>query len=367
MHICHVYKDFYPPVIGGIEKHIALSVKYQKQWAKITVLVCSRQLKTSRTVTDNVEIISVGELGRILSSPIAPLFPLYLRNIKPDLFIIHSPNPLGELSVLLNHGNIPYVVRYHSDVVRQKYTMKLYSPLFYNFLKKSELIIPTSDVYANNSPFLSKHLDKCKTIPLGIETNKFGFFDKNKIDEIQRKYGSSFVFFCGVHRYYKGIHVLIQSANNINVPIVIAGDGPERRRLEDLKKSLSYDNVFFIGQISDDDLINYLHACSLFVFPSIARSEAFGLSIIEAHSVGKPVIATKLGTGVEFANLDGITGINVPPNDSISLSNAISFLLEHPEIRIQMGKTAKERVEKEFNIENTAKMEFDLYRSVVGK
>jgi len=366
MHICHVYKDIYPPIVGGIEKFISLLVQEQKQWAKITVIVCSRKIHSYKESREGIDFIYVGEWGRLLSTPISPLFPFFIKNIKPDLFVVHSPNPLAELSVLIGKRGRPYVVRYHSDVVRQKLTMKLYSPIFYNFLNKANFIIPTSDIYVKNSPFLSSFWDKCRTLPLGIDFQKFLQPNNQQVKEIQSRYGSSFVFFCGVHRYYKGIHVLIKSAPYISVPIIIAGDGPERRKLEEMAKYISSKNIHFIGSISDTELVQYLHACSIFVFPSIARSEAFGLSIIEAHSAGKPVVATKLGTGVEWANLDGITGINVPPNNELALANAIQFLLDNNEIRQTMGQNAQKRVQSEFDIKITARKEFDLYRSAIN-
>lgn len=365
MHICHVYKDIYPPVVGGIEKFIALSIQEQKKWAKITVIVCSRTIHSYQETKDEVDFFYVGEWGRLLSSPISPLFPYYISKIQPDLFVVHSPNPLGELSVFKNSQNVPYIVRYHSDVVRQKITMKFYAPFFYNFLKKAKLIIPTSDKYAQSSLFLKPFLDKCRTVPLGINVHSFLHANTEKVKEIQADYGSSFVFFCGVHRYYKGIHVLIKASAYISVPIVIAGDGPERKCLEKMAKDISAKSIHFIGKLTNEDLVNYLHACSVFVFPSIARSEAFGLSIIEAHSAGKPVVATKLGTGVEWANLDGITGINVPPDDEKSLANAIQFLLDNDEVRYSMGQIAQQRVLSEFDIKVTAKKEFDLYRSIL--
>jgi len=366
MHICHVYKDIYPPVVGGIEKFISQSIQEQKQWAKITVIVCSRNIRSYKETKHGIDFIYVGEWGRFLSSPLSPLFPFYIKNIKPNLFVVHTPNPLGELSVLIAKGKIPYVVRYHSDVVRQKITMKFYAPFFYNFLKKAKLIIPTSDIYANNSPYLRPFLSKCRTVPLGIDFQRFLKPDKEKVNAIKMQYGTPFVFFCGVHRYYKGIHILLKCSSYIKVPIVIAGDGPERKYLEQMAKSISAQNIYFVGKLTDEELVHYLHACSIFVFPSIARSEAFGLSIVEAHAAGKPVIATKLGTGVEWANIDGVTGINVPPNNEQALAQSIQFLLDNEEIREAMGKTAKERVLSEFDIKVTAHKEFDLYRSIIS-
>lgn len=366
MHICHIYKDFFPPTIGGIEKFICLVTKYQKQDAQITVLVCSKQFSTCRENIDGIQIIRVSELGRILSTPISPLFPYYLGQIKADIFVVHSPNPLAETSVLFK-STTPYIVRYHSDVVRQKITMKLYTPIFNRYLGKAKVIIPTSRIYAETSPYLRKFSKKCLPIPLGIEVERFEKENNKKIRSLKDYYGENFVFFCGVHRYYKGLHVLLDSARFLDIPIVIGGDGPERRKLEIRARKNKLKNVFFIGELTDDELVDYLHACSIFVFPSVARSEAFGLSIIEAHSAGKPVVATKLGTGVEYANLDGITGLNVPPNDAKKLADAINFLIDNPKIREEMGKQAKDRVKKEMDIRIVAEKELEIYRSVLSQ
>jgi len=60
--------------------------------------------------------------------------------------------------------------------------------------------------------------------------------------------------------------------------------------------------------------------------PSIAKSEAFGLVLLEAMAWGKPVISTELGTGTSFVNQDGITGFVVPPKNSQVLAQAIKKL-----------------------------------------
>ncbi|HOT52152.1 MAG TPA: glycosyltransferase, partial [Candidatus Hydrogenedentes bacterium] len=103
----------------------------------------------------------------------------------------------------------------------------------------------------------------------------------------------------------------------------------------------------------------------VFAFPSVERSEAFGMSILEAHACGKPVVATRLGTGVEFANLDGETGLNVPPRDPEALAAAINRLLGDAHIRDTMGNRARERVKREFHAERAARDEFALFEEVL--
>jgi len=82
---------------------------------------------------------------------------------------------------------------------------------------------------------------------------------------------------------------------------------------------------------------------------------------LAVEQCGKPVVATRLGTGVEFANLDGETGLNVPPRDATALAEAINHLLAHPEERQRMGAFARKRVLENFQSETVARREFELY------
>ena len=117
----------------------------------------------------------------------------------------------------------------------------------------------------------------------------------------------------------------------------------------------------FPGALTQADLVAHLHACAVFAFPSVERSEAFGISILEAHACGRPVVATRLGTGVETANLDGVTGVNVPPGDPAALAEALNALLSDPARRAGLGANARARVRAEFNAERVARMEYELY------
>jgi rhamnosyl/mannosyltransferase len=117
--------------------------------------------------------------------------------------------------------------------------------------------------------------------------------------------------------------------------------------------------------LSDDELVAHLHAADVFAFPSTHRSEAFGISILEAHAGGTPVVATRLGTGVEFANLDGETGLNVTPGDPAALAEGINRLLDDPSLRKRMSERARSRVAEEFDAQNIARREFDLYRELL--
>jgi len=250
--------------------------------------------------------------------------------------------------------------------VRQAAAMRFYRPFLVHFLRKAAMILPTSQQYMASSPVLRQLEDKCRVVPLGIVADDYVAPATETIDALHKKYGGPFVFFCGVHRYYKGLPWLIHAATRIQAPVVIAGDGPERASIMALAGKLGVD-IVFPGALSHESLTAHLHACSVFVFPSVERSEAFGLSILEAHACGKPVVATKLATGVEYANEDGRTGLNVPPRNAGALADAVNRLLDDAALRQTMGAYAQERVRTQFSAATVARQEFELYEEALRK
>ncbi len=365
MKILHIYKDFDPPVRGGMERHMALMCRFQRQWADVEALTCSRSTQTRVVERDGTRVTEVGEWTRFQSAPFSPLFPWYMRRLRADVVVVHVPNPTAELGWLLARPRAKLIVRYQSDVVRQAAAMKVYGPLQMKFLRKADMIIPSTQQYVDTSATLQPLRDRCRIIPLGILPEAFQNPDKARVQALRRQYGGGFVLFSGRHRYYKGIEFLVRAAPRVNARVVIAGDGPERRRCQVLAEELGVD-IAFPGELSHEDLVAHLHACDVFAFPSVARSEAYGISMLEAQACGKPVVATTLGTGVEFVNLDGQTGLNVPPKNPDALADALNALLLDPALRDKMGGFAKHRIETELHAERVARQEYELFRKVLG-
>ena len=372
MKILHVYKDFDPPVHGGMERHIALMCRFQRQWAQVEALVCSRTPRTRVVERDGTTVTEVGECGRLQSAPLSPTFPYHMRRMAADVVVVHVPNPTAEMGYLLARPRGTLVVRYHSDVVRQAAAMKVYAPFLMRFLGKAAMILPTSEPYVRTSATLKAYCrrfprreGRIRVVPLGILPEQFQTPDEGRVARLRAQYGGDYVLFSGRHRYYKGLEYLVRAARDIRAAVVIAGDGPERARVEALAREQGT-AVAFPGELSHEDLVAHLHGCAVFVFPSVARSEAFGISILEAQACGRPVVATRLGTGVEFANLHEQTGLNVEPRNPEALARAVNALLEDPQRREQMGAFARRRVENEFRAEETARKEFSLYQEAMG-
>jgi rhamnosyl/mannosyltransferase len=370
MKILHVYKDYYPPIVGGVEKHIAQVCGHFKKKFEVEALVCNRGPFTKIEHIDGVRVIKVGQLGRVQSAPLPPGFPLWLRKIKADILHFHLPNPTCEFSYLLAKPSGVVVATYHSDIIRQEFLLRFYGPFLRRFLNKATRILPTSSIYADSSPFLREFREKCRVVPLGVDTH---FFDsiaarEKDIEKVRSLFGREFILFVGKLRYYKGLQFLIEAMPRIDAPLVVVGTGP----MEDELKSLAAlyrvsEKVFFIGEVSDEDLAFFYHACSVFVLPSVYRSEAYGLVQLEAHACGKPVVSTRLGTGVESVNIDSKTGLLVPPADSGALADAVNRLLADPARRKQMGDFARRRAHAEFGLDRMFREIESVYREALAE
>jgi rhamnosyl/mannosyltransferase len=108
--------------------------------------------------------------------------------------------------------------------------------------------------------------------------------------------------------------VLLRALARVPAHLIVVGRGPERHELAALAARLYLTKrVTFLGEVPDSERRILLHACDVFVLPSIDRREAFGIAQLEAMACGKPVIASDLESGVRFVNRHQVTGLLVPP------------------------------------------------------
>ena len=327
--VLHIYKTYYPDGVGGVQESIREIGLYTRNFGlSHTVFTLSENPHPQELTIDGILIHREKQMGELLSCPIGSLESF--RRLKQmatnsDVIVYHYPWPFGDLLSFFICDK-PSVVLYHSDIVRQKISGIIYAPLRDIFLKRASLIVATSENYAKSSRILQKYRHKLKIIPLTSVENKYpedsGIIEKLKLEN--RK----FVLFVGVLRYYKGLDTLVKAAKYINSPVVIAGDGPEWNHLLYLKEQIGAENVLFTGKITDAEKKALYQKAAVFVFPSNTRSEAYGVSLAEAAMYGIPMVSCEIGTGTSFINIDNVTGFVVPPNNYISLSEAINTILQ---------------------------------------
>lgn len=362
--VLHVYKDYYP-VLGGIENHIKMLAEgLIRRGLDVQVLVTNTGPRTVIEKIERVPVIKAGCPLRISGAPISPSFYAWMGRLKPDIAHLHFPNPPGELGQLFLGRSRRFVLTYHSDIVRQKYLLRLYKPFLWKVLSQADRIIATSPNYIRSSPYLSRFADKGAVIPLGIDLKPFEEVDNERVQAIRRRYGSPLLLFVGKLRYYKGLEYLLEAMRRIEARLLVVGTGPMEGEWRVLAEELGLGNkVAFLGEVSDNDLPFYYHACDLFVLPASERSEAFGVVQIEAMACGKSVICTELGTGTSWVNIHGETGLVVPPRDPKALVEAIGQLLADEGLRRSLGERGRGRAKgfsKEVMVERTVELYEEL-------
>lgn len=170
---------------------------------------------------------------------------------------------------------------------------------------------------------------------------------------------------------YKAQDVFIEAASFVlkrrkNVHFLIIGDDQEPRAQSYIKSLKSrvlelgiQESISFLGYFPDSK--NILPILDISVVPS--RKETFGRVTIESMAFSKPVIATNVWGALDIVTPE--TGILIPPDDPHSLAEAIIFLVDSPEIRLEFGLAGRKRVEDFFTIEMTMEKIQSLYDEIL--
>lgn len=352
--ILQVNKLYYP-FVGGIEQVVQQIAEGLTSSVDMKVLVCNESGDTVQEKIHDVDVIRAGSFLRIGNMPLSWKFLREFRKqaADRDVLIFHMPYPLGDLAYLLSGiKGKKVIVWWHSDIVRQKKMMFFYRPLMEWFLKKADRIIVATEGHICGSKYLSAYKDKCVIIPFGvrqeIEEDSFRYLSQQQL----RENTDTKVRFLFVGRlvYYKGCDILLKAFEKIDgAELVIVGDGNMKAELERyVQEHHMKEKVCFKAQLTNEEVMEEYRSCDVFVLPSVARSEAFGLVQIEAMAYGKPVINTKLPSGVPYVSVNQVTGLTVPPGHVKELQKAILWMIKHPKEREKMGQEARKRVEEQF-------------------
>lgn len=363
MRILHVYKDYFP-ILGGIEGNLRQIAELQvANGHDVSVLVTNPSRLPSREIINGVKVIRAARLATVASTPLSVMLPLLLLQQRPDVAHLHFPYPVGEVSQWLFGRKIPYVVTYHSDIVKQQTILRLYGPILRRVLANAAQIMPTSPNYIQSSPWLQPLAHNCTAVPLGIDPSPY--LDARPL----AKFGSErpTVLFVGRHRHYKGVNVLIDAMQTVDGRLLIGGDGPMRQEYEAQVVALGLqEKVQFLGNVAQEELANLYASADLFVLPSINRAEAFGIVLMEAMASGLPCISTDLSTGTSFIVDNEKTGHVVPSNDAPALATAINQLLDKPAERQKMGRAGRERILNQFTIQHMVARIQSVYEYVLA-
>lgn len=368
--VLHIYKTYYPDTTGGIEMVLQqLMLGLQHMNVESRLLVLSSDAEPAVLLQPEGMIVRCRTTLEIASNPMSvKALKIFREQVAwADVLHYQFPWPFGDLLHIAGGRRKPAVVSYQSDIVRQKGLMRLYRPLMQYFLHNVDRVCASSPNYIKTSEVLSQLRTPVTAIPNGIDEEICPLASDACINGWREKVGEGFFLFVGVLRYYKGLHTLVEAAARTGLPVVIAGSGPENDSLRSQAQKARAAHVHFVGQVSNEDKSALLALCGFFVFPSHLRSEAFGMSLVEASIFGKPMISCEIGTGTTFVNIDGETGLTVPPEDTGALAAAMQRLYGDVALASRMGQAARLRYEQYFTGQAMARQYRQVYDTVASR
>jgi glycosyltransferase involved in cell wall biosynthesis len=252
---------------------------------------------------------------------------------------------------------------YHMDVVGRgpfgvffRWHRRLCLPAI---MGASDRIIATSFDYLMRSDIAGvfrRQEDRFRELPPSVDPGRFA--PGGKPTRLLARYGLDItdrvvLFVGGLDRahYFKGIPLLLQALTTkelSSTKAVIVGEGDLRPEYEALAAKLGLAcRVVFTGGVDDAELPDHYRLGDVFVFPSVDKSEAFGVAALEALACGLPVVASDL-PGVRTIVRHGETGFCVPPGSVSAMVSRLDQLLDDEVMRQRFGMTARKMVEEEY-------------------
>jgi len=342
MKIAHLISTF-PPYKGGMGNVCLAQVKELAKLGHKVVIFVPGDVKNNREEYG----FKVSHVKPLFKYGNAAFVPGIAKDLK-DFDVIHVHWPFfggAEVFLLwywLKRPKAKLIVQYHMDPIAPgirglifKLISFLFNPLF--FKQADKVLISSLDYlkYSNIKKYWLKDKEKFVVSSFGVDQSRF--YPKTKRPSLLRKYGlenSQVVLFVGgldKAHYFKGVKLLIKAIDKLkskmpNLKLLIVGDGDLRSDYEKLVKDLNIeDKVVFAGKIGDDELPDYYNLGDVFAFPSLTRSEAFGLVSLEAMACAKPIIVSNL-PGPRIL-VEG-NGLMVKVNDINDLAEKIKYIFK---------------------------------------
>lgn len=375
MKIAHVVST-YPPYRGGMG---AVAFEYVE---RLRDRRHQAHVFTPRQKSVRGDASYVHRLWPLIRWGNAAFVPSLLGQLA-DFDVVHLHYPFfggAEPAALCRafHRRQPLVMTYHMDMVQQGFEGKIAAThrwtLFPWIVGRADEILCSSREYAETSALKNVRgaLNKLAVHPFGVDTDAYhpgGEPATRQLLEIKPD-EPVLIFVGGLDRahYFKGLPVLFEALSGLlDQPwtCLIIGDGDLRATYEENAKSRGvFPRLRFLGCVSEEDKRRLFRAADVHVFPSIDRSEAFGLVTLEAAASGIPSVVSDL-PGVSSVVKNNETGLHVPPGDAGALRAAIAELLKDPERRKILGTVARKRAEAEYSWETCLDRLEAVYRKWV--
>jgi glycosyltransferase involved in cell wall biosynthesis len=376
---------------GGISSYL-INFKKELKKAGYTIKILSSDINPEKKHFSDYKFRSFNK-NRICRISFAIFNPFsyfkikqILKEFNPDIIHLHNILNLASPSILCCLKNIPTILTIHDygmicpveckilpslEVCNSSYGKNCIKCIgikgyYYAKIKRkiSERLFKNIDLFIAPSLRIKKDFMKTgilniKNIYTGIKLLKY-----SKLNE-----GNNLLYVGRLSRE-KGIECLLKAMIDIikKVPTVylnIVGTGPEKQNLEELIKQLKLEkNVSLIGQVPNKEIGRYFEISNIVIVPSICE-EAFVLVGIEAMSVGRPVIGSRVGGIPEWLD-DGKTGFLVDPGNSAQITEKVIQLFSNRKLMDKMGEMGRKKAEQ-FNIKKHIEEIGKVYQELINK
>jgi colanic acid/amylovoran biosynthesis glycosyltransferase len=243
--------------------------------------------------------------------------------------------------------------------------LDIYKDLFLN----GELFLPISENWKRKLIELDCDEKKIAVHRMGIDLKKFKYLKRNiKPNESVK------ILTIGRLVEKKGYEYAIRAIARVtdidkHISYIIGGDGPLRKKLEDLITELNInDYVKIMGAVDQNEVLRLYEQAHFMVLPSITAKngdkEGIPVVLMESSAIGLPVIST-YHSGIPEVIDNGKSGFLVPEKDVCALAEKIEYLVKHPEIWEEMGNNGRKIIEERYDIKKLNRQLVDIYQNLI--
>lgn len=366
------------PHLGGVESHVeCVGRELAARGHEVTVLTASQPGAPAREQLDGLRIERVRRLVSPLGTPVTPALEQRIAELRPDIVHSHSPPPVTSWHAARGaaRAKAPHVLTHHCDLDIPRWwgpaAVRVYEHLFHaRALRTAAAVVATTQGYADTSRALWRVPEgRVEVVPNPVDPERFGRLPQGEARARLGLGAQPIALYVGRLAHHKGIEQFLQAAAHSGKDTlhVIAGDGPERVRLEALARTLGVaTRVRFLGKVSHEALPWAYAACDVAVLPSVSRLEAFGIAALEAMASERPVVVSDI-PGVREVVEPGVTGLTARPFDPADLGERILELVQDPQRCAAMGAQGRKRVEARFATPRVVDRLEKLYERVLRR
>jgi glycosyltransferase involved in cell wall biosynthesis len=278
------------------------------------------------------------------------IFWRFLKHRGIDLLHSHLFGPITGACLATLLDRIPHIGTLHDTYTIEQKESRIRLLQFASFF--GTRLVTVSHRMQRYLLSMGKFPDGCpETIPNGVDLGKFsGSVNNNLRFELQLDANDIILISVGRLVPIKGYDILVEAFSKIrsnrHAKLLIVGDGPTRKRIEDLVRDRKIgDRVKLLG--FRDDVPDLLRISDCFVLSS--RSEGLSYSIVEAMASGLPLVVTNVGGNLELVT-DTECGYLVPPNDPAALAQKLQILIDNDVQRKEFGRQALKIAQDKFSV-----------------